>query len=99
MKTLRPVLPLVLLFALCGSLASCADAPSQRYGGGAQGAPAAAQPQVDNTPGGPKPALTIQAGEGEKLNLPWFVRDVTDWVNQGSAPETPWRSTEDPSKN
>ena len=25
--------------------------------------------------------LTIQSGEGEKLNLPWFIRDAQDWVN------------------
>ena len=26
--------------------------------------------------------LTIQAGEGEKLNLPWFIKDSQDWVNR-----------------
>jgi len=25
--------------------------------------------------------LTIQSGEGEKLNLPWFIQDTQDWIN------------------
>jgi hypothetical protein len=92
MKTLRSAVPTVLLFALCASVASCADVPPKRYGSQAQGAPAATQ-EASNDSSAPKPALTIQAGEGEKLNLPWFVRDVTDWVNEGSAPAASGRSS------
>jgi hypothetical protein len=92
MKTLRSTVPLVLLLALCASVASCADVPSQRYGSEAQGAPATTQ-QASNDRSAPKPALTIQAGEGEKLNLPWFVQDVTDWVNEGSASPASGRSS------
>lgn len=25
--------------------------------------------------------LTIQSGEGEKLNLPWFIQDTQNWIN------------------
>ena len=35
----------------------------------------------NSTSGAGDRRLTIQAGEGEKLNLPWFVRDTQDWVN------------------
>ena len=99
MKHLRSALSLAGLFVLCASVASCADAPSRRYGPQAQDDPTARGQPAGADPGAPKPALTIQSGEGEKLNIPWFVRDVQDWVNQGSAPETPWRTTEDPTKN
>lgn len=85
MRILRSTLSLILLSAAGMSLASCADMPSRRYG------PDAAEPTnpaANDDRGASKPALTIQAGEGEKLNLPWFVRDVRDWVNEGSGPAT-----------
>lgn len=25
--------------------------------------------------------LTIQSGEGERLNLPWFIQGPQDWIN------------------
>ncbi|OZI59991.1 hypothetical protein CAL28_10955 [Bordetella genomosp. 11] len=82
MKHLRSVLSLVFLSAFCVSTASCADVPSRRYGTQDSGVPAPASPQAESVPGAPP--LTIQSGEGEKLNLPWFVRDIQDWVNQDS---------------
>jgi hypothetical protein len=84
MKTLRSALTPFLLAALCTSVAACADT-SSRYPE-AQNAPAATAPQTNNGSSAPTPRLTIQSGEGEKLNLPWFVRDVQDWVNEGGAP-------------
>lgn len=65
------------LFALAfGLMAGCADRPPRQ------------QDSVNYRSDAPlgKPAtagqhLTIQAGEGEKLNLPWFVRDAQNWVN------------------
>jgi hypothetical protein len=91
MKSLGTVLPSVLLAALCASLASCANPPSGHAGPQAQGAPAVPNQETAYQGGDPQPALTIQSGEGEKLNLPWFVRDVQDWVNQRSVPADPAR--------
>lgn len=86
MKSLRSAVMLAMLLALCASVASCANTPSRPYGPQAQEAPGATRQEANTNPDAPKPALTIQAGEGEKLNLPWFVRDVQDWVNDGSTP-------------
>lgn len=30
----------------------------------------------------PDQRLSIQSGEGEKLNLPWFIQDTQDWINR-----------------
>ncbi|HTK01420.1 MAG TPA: hypothetical protein VL522_17440 [Bordetella sp.] len=92
MKTLGSILQLVLLVVLCASVASCADAGSRQASREAQSAPGATNQAANNVRGGPQPALTIQAGEGEKLNLPWFIRDAQDWVNSDSSPSAPWQS-------
>jgi hypothetical protein len=86
MKTLRSALTPFLLVALCTSVAACADTSSGYHGPEAQGASAATASQTANDSSPPKPRLTIQSGEGETLNLPWFVRDVQGWVNEGGAP-------------
>lgn len=39
----------------------------------AQGAP--------RSPSASGPNLTINAGEGERLNLPWFIRGPQNWIN------------------
>lgn len=61
-------------------LAACAPASSRqpepdyrsRSGPGAQGEAVSSGEQ----------RLSIQAGEGETLNLPWFIRDTQHWVNR-----------------
>ncbi len=70
MKILRSPLPLAVLVALCASLASCADAPSRPYDSAAQEAPRRGGAGVSADPGAPRPALTIQAGEGENCICP-----------------------------
>jgi hypothetical protein len=69
--------PLLITLA-CAWLAACANTPSRdteldyqhRPPSGSQGA---SGPSGEN--------LTIQSGEGEQLNLPWFVRDTQEWIN------------------
>lgn len=74
-----------LLAIACVLLASCATStrpskPSPE----SQNAP----PPPDYTTSGaatssaPTQRLTIQSGSGEKLNLPWFIRDTQDWINR-----------------
>lgn len=43
--------------------------------------PSAKQQGASGQPGASGQRLTIQSGEGERLNLPWFIRDTQDWVN------------------
>ncbi|WP_082852819.1 hypothetical protein [Bordetella ansorpii] len=84
MKTLRSVLlrP-VLAMVACASITACTSTPPRqttdidyrsRSSSTAQG--------PDNAPGSSRPRLTIQSGEGERLNLPWFVRQAQDQVNR-----------------
>ncbi|ARP86021.1 hypothetical protein [Bordetella genomosp. 9] len=89
MKTIRSALPLVLLVAACAVMAGCADGSSRRAGSGPYNAPAPTTPSNDmgSRAGGSRPALSIQAGEGEKLYLPWFINDVAGWVNARNAPD------------
>lgn len=92
----RPLALPLLVTALCAALSACGSTPSRGSGSQAQTtAPAGSQPAYSDR-GASKPALTIQAGEGEKLNLPWFVRDIQGAVNQGSGPTTEWRSVDNP---
>jgi hypothetical protein len=95
MKYPRPALPLALVAVLCASLAACGNTPSRNYSSQAQTTAPVSQPSYSDR-GASKPALTIQAGEGEKLNLPWFVRDIQGAMNQGSGPTTEWRSVDNP---
>ncbi|CAM3702988.1 Lipoprotein [Bordetella sputigena] len=96
MKNLSPALSFVLAASLCATLAGCANTPSRGYSSQAPAAaPASAQPSYTDR-GASKPALTIQAGEGEKLNLPWFVQDIQGAVNRGTGPTTEWRSIDNP---
>lgn len=43
--------------------------------------PSSTTQRANATPGSSDQRLTIQSGEGEKLNLPWFVRDTQEWIN------------------
>lgn len=76
-SALRPV----LLALACAAMTACANSPPQRTemdyrsrpGSTARAAPANADPSDRR--------LTIQSGEGERLNLPWFIRDTQEWIN------------------
>lgn len=96
MKNLSSALSFVLVSGLCASLVGCANTPSRGYSSQASATPSAATQPSYSDRGESKPALTIQAGEGEKLNLPWFVRDIQGAVNQGTGPTTEWRSVDNP---
>ncbi|MVW73484.1 MULTISPECIES: hypothetical protein [unclassified Bordetella] len=76
MKPLRPALRFAVLAATGIMLAACANGPSRQ--------PDPVDYRADPTPPDHTQSgqrLTIQAGEGEKLNLPWFVQDAENWVN------------------
>jgi type IV pilus biogenesis protein CpaD/CtpE len=81
MKIVRPALRTVLAAAACTLIAACADKPPQQTELDYRSrAPSTGQGKSD-TPGSSDQRLTIQSGEGERLNLPWFVRDAQDWIN------------------
>ncbi|MGE8690248.1 MAG: hypothetical protein ACN6PJ_24080 [Achromobacter sp.] len=77
MKTLRPSFRTLLAALACASIAACADAPPRQTDMDYRSRPA---PKTQ-APGSSGQRLTIQSGEGERLNLPWFIQDTQDWIN------------------
>lgn len=82
MQTHSLVSPRILLAALCVSLASCSTPPSTSPGIEAPPPPDYVSTPGNTTPATSNPRLTIESGEGEPLNLPWFVRDTQDAINR-----------------
>ena len=81
MKTLSSVLRPLSIAIACASVAACANtAPRQTEMDYRSRPPSAAQ-GTQGTPGATGKRLTIQSGEGERLNLPWFIRDTQDYIN------------------
>ena len=83
MKTHFAALRLLLAGAAIASLAACADAPPQQrtnvdYRSRPLDSPAGSNANAN--PSGQR--LIIQSGEGERLNLPWFIEGAQDWVNR-----------------
>lgn len=84
MKITRLALRLALAMAACVSITACAGSQPQSTDMDYKSRPpSSAQGKSSNpgTPGSSGQRLTIQSGEGERLNLPWFIQDTQDWIN------------------
>ncbi|OWT75426.1 MULTISPECIES: hypothetical protein [unclassified Achromobacter] len=81
MTTLRFVLRPVLATLACASIAACADSAPRQTEMDYRSRPIPATQSATSPPGYSGEGLSIQSGEGEKLNVPWFVRDVQDSIN------------------
>ncbi|WP_449392209.1 hypothetical protein [Eoetvoesiella caeni] len=81
MKTLHLALRPALIAVACASIAACAHTPPPQTGLDYRSHPSSTTQGANNTPGSSRQRLTIQSGEGERLNLPWFIRDTQDWIN------------------
>ncbi|WP_251880657.1 hypothetical protein [Achromobacter sp. Marseille-Q4954] len=81
MKILRPALRTVLAAAACTLIAACAAKPPQQTELDYRSRSPSTGQGTNNAPGSSDQRLTIQSGEGERLNLPWFVRDTQEWIN------------------
>jgi len=81
MKTFHSALRPVLLAAACASIAACAGNPPRQADMDYRSRPSSTAQDADGAPGSGGRGLTIQSGEGERLNLPWFIRDTQDWIN------------------
>jgi len=73
--------PLAIMSALLVSCANTAFEPPEVQGSSPPEYTYTAK-DGDTVHVAPKPRLTIQSGEGERLNLPWFVRDTQNWINE-----------------
>ena len=83
MKTLRLVLRLVLVAVACASISACADNPPRQTSLDYRTRTAPTTQGANSIPGFSGQRLVIRSGEGERLNLPWFIRDAQDWINSG----------------
>ncbi|MDR6602899.1 type IV pilus biogenesis protein CpaD/CtpE [Achromobacter deleyi] len=81
MKTLCLVVRPILVAAACASIAACADNPPRQTDMDYRSRPSSTTQGAKGTPGSSGQRLTIQSGEGERLNLPWFIDDTKDWIN------------------
>ncbi|WP_454694266.1 hypothetical protein [Achromobacter aegrifaciens] len=81
MKILRSALRLALAAVACALIAACADQPPQQTELDYRSRSPSTGQGKSNSPGSSDQRLTIQSGEGERLNLPWFIRDSQEWIN------------------
>ncbi|MBR8656748.1 hypothetical protein KDH83_25875 [Achromobacter sp. Marseille-Q0513] len=82
MKTLRRALRPVLAAVTVATLAACADTPPRRADMDYRSRPSPSAQSPNSAPASSDRRLTIQSGEGERLNLPWFIRDTQDLINR-----------------
>ena len=78
MKNLHSAPRLLLAAIACASITACADQRTHSSSVDYRSPSPSAQQRSPDSSG---QRLTIESGEGEKLNLPWFVQDTQDWVN------------------
>lgn len=81
MKTLRTALLPILVAVASASLTACADPPPRRTDMDYHSRPPSATKAVPGGTASSGQNLTIQTGGGERLNLPWFIRDTQNWIN------------------
>lgn len=82
MQTLRSAVQPVLLAIACAVIGGCADTPPKQTGMDYRSRPPGTAQGPNGGNGAQGQRLTIQSGEGERLNLPWFVRDTQDAINR-----------------
>lgn len=84
MKTLRSVLrpALAAIAAIaCVSVSACANQPPRQTNMDYRSEPTTVTQGSHGTSRTPEPRLIIKSGEGERLNLPWFIQDTQNWIN------------------
>ncbi|CAB3817673.1 hypothetical protein LMG26788_00101 [Achromobacter pulmonis] len=79
MTTFHPALRPLLAAIACASLASCANPPARGTDLDYRSRPPSATQGATSAPG---QRLNIQTGEGERLNLPWFIQDTQNLINR-----------------
>jgi len=81
MTLIRLAMRPVLIAIACGAIVGCADSPSRQSDMDYRSEPTPTMRDANSTSGSSGQRLIIQSGEGERLNLPWFIQDTQDWVN------------------
>lgn len=78
---LRPAL-IALVALACALLTACADNPPRQSEVDYRSRPSSSTQGASRPAEGSGQRLTIESGEGEQLNLPWFIQDTQDWINR-----------------
>ncbi|MPS77968.1 MAG: hypothetical protein E2591_07830 [Achromobacter sp.] len=82
MKIFRLALRPVLAVVACASIAACASSsPPRSTDMDYRSRSSTSTSTTQGAQGSSGQRLTIQSGEGEKLNLPWFIQDTQNWIN------------------
>lgn len=81
MKNFRSALQLVLAVVACTSIVACAGNGARQADLDYRSQASPTAQDANNTLRSSGQRLTIESGEGEKLNLPWFIRDTQRWIN------------------
>lgn len=84
MNALRLAIRPILVAAATAALAACASPPAKQTDMDYRSRPSEASRASSPSPGSTGSSgqrLTIQSGEGERLNLPWFIQDTQNWIN------------------
>ncbi|HEY9461247.1 MAG TPA: hypothetical protein VIR04_10655 [Paralcaligenes sp.] len=81
MKILRLALRPVFVAVACAFISACANNPPRQTDLDNRTPSSPTTQGANGSRGSSGQRLTIQSGEGERLNLPWFVRDTQNWIN------------------
>ncbi|PPA73601.1 hypothetical protein C4E15_25070 [Achromobacter spanius] len=81
MQILRSAVRCVIAPLCFAAMAACTSQPARQTDMDYHSRPSSTTQSATGNPGSSGQRLTIQSGEGERLNLPWFIRDTQDWVN------------------
>ncbi|MFY3135333.1 hypothetical protein ACOTFF_05655 [Achromobacter xylosoxidans] len=79
MTTLRLALRPLLAAIACASIGACANPPAR---GNDLDYRSRSPSTMQGATSAPGQRLNIQAGEGERLNLPWFIQDTQNLINR-----------------
>ncbi|WP_028355224.1 hypothetical protein [Bordetella petrii] len=81
MTPLRSTLRPILASMACALLAACADSPPRQADMDYRSRPPSTTSASSGASDPSGQRLIIKSGEGERLNLPWFIRDAQHWIN------------------
>ena len=70
-----------LIAAATASITACAAGPSSQADLDYRHRPPTPSQVADTPEDGSDQRLILKSGEGEQLNVPWFIRDAQDWIN------------------
>ncbi len=84
MKPVRLALRAALVAIVGASMTACAGSSPRQAGLDYRSEPPPTMQSASSPSNASGQRLTIKSGEGERLDVPWFVRDTQDAINSNS---------------